>query len=208
MFYCVLGVAVPHNFLLRCKNWKDQLCLCVYFSVTLSFSGIKVTPSSLCSLPHISLLPCTAPHISLAWLLCKIWKGLASIMHRNLSPWPNHDHYHVIMWHLHDQETILKHFCHWYEYKKNHCCKSNYIWWANQRSNCVSNCKHVECITSAIIMHLLAASASDQAQNRLGSCVARCMFMQNVQQCKKVHEQCQSFFGSPDTHLCLIHVED
>lgn len=100
-----------------------------------------------------------------------------------------------------------------------HCCESNHILLANQRSDCVTNCKHVEFITSAIIMHLLAGFAWAQAQNSsgsLGSCVAECMFVQNVQQwaqwgwcsVKKVHEQLQGFLGPPDLHLGLSHHEE
>lgn len=69
-----LGCCSPTYFSIQMQE-LERPDLPVHFSVTLSFSGIKVTPSSVCSLPlrHTSLLPFTAPHISLAWLLCTIW---------------------------------------------------------------------------------------------------------------------------------------
>lgn len=80
---CVLN-GVPHTFLLMQELERPDLLVCI--SVWLSPSlGLRSHPPHAVLFPFIifSLLLFSAPHISLDMPKC-----LASIMYRNLSPWP------------------------------------------------------------------------------------------------------------------------
>lgn len=69
MFYRVWDVAVPHIFLFRCKNWKNQICLCI--SAWLSPSlGLRSHPPQSVLFPFVILLCFLSLLHILAWLDC------------------------------------------------------------------------------------------------------------------------------------------
>lgn len=199
------------------------MCISVWLSPSL---GLRSHPPHAVLFPFIifSLLLFSAPHISLDMPKC-----LASIMYRNLSLWPQTWSLPCDTTPLYSSNTPTFLSSAWAkklgvqpnygakQRKINYCWKSNHIWWANQRTNCTSNWEHVECITSTIIMHLLAGCISAQAPNswvRLCSLLCKRMLVWNVQQwghltapVQNVRQQWQRFLWSPDLYRGLIHVE-
>lgn len=201
----------------------------VHFSVTLSFSGIKVTPSSVCSLPlrHTSLLPFTAPHIQLALIAVHnlIRFGLIyaqefvsvnqpwSLPHHNVTPPRQRRNTSTFlslvwaakyenMWHSREKYVTVASQTIFYEQ-----IRDQIVWLIVKMWNSLPQL--LLCIFWQALLQLKHRTVR-LSSGSLGSCVAECMFVQNVQQwalwgccsVKKVHEQLQGF------HLGLSHLEE